>query len=147
MSRLLEKAFESVILTEAFPRSQIDIFCEVIQGDGSNLAACVNATSLALADAGIPMKGIASAATCGIVDGKPIVDLTSREETDLLPRVTLATVCGRDEVILVELQNRLHIDHLSHVMETAKSTCADVYECLAVVAQQHLKACAPILGS
>ncbi|CAL2040832.1 unnamed protein product [Caenorhabditis brenneri] len=147
MSRLLEKAFESVILTESFPRSQIDIFCEVIQGDGSNLAACVNATSLALADAGIPMKGIASAATCGIVEGNPIVDLTSREETDLLPRVTLATICGRDEVVLVELHNRLHIDHLSVVMEAAKATCADVYECLAVVAQQHLKACAPILGN
>ncbi|UMM29375.1 hypothetical protein L5515_011764 [Caenorhabditis briggsae] len=126
ISRLLEKAFESVILTESFPRSQIDIFCEVIQGDGSNLAA---------------------SATCGIVETKPIVDLTSREETDLLPRVTLATICGRDEVILVELQNRLHIDHLSVVMDAAKATCADVYECLAVVAQQHLKACAPILGN
>uniref|UniRef100_A0A8R1EAW2 RNase_PH_C domain-containing protein n=1 Tax=Caenorhabditis japonica TaxID=281687 RepID=A0A8R1EAW2_CAEJA len=93
------------------------------------------------------MKGIASAATCGIVEGKPIVDLTSREETDLLPRVTLATICGRDEVILVELQNRLHNDHLSDVMDSAKATCADVYECLAVAVQQHLKACAPILGS
>ncbi|CAD6194697.1 unnamed protein product [Caenorhabditis auriculariae] len=147
MARLLEKAFESVVITESFPRSQIDIFCEVIQSDGSNLAACVNAASLALADAGIPMKGLASAVTCGVIEGNPVVDLASREENDLMPRITLATICGRDEVVLVELQNRLHVDHLPTVMETAKATCADVYECLQVVVQQHLRACAPIVGN
>lgn len=29
--RLLERAFEMVILTELYPRSQIDIFCEVLE--------------------------------------------------------------------------------------------------------------------
>lgn len=30
-SRLIERAFETVILTESYPRSQIDIFCEVLE--------------------------------------------------------------------------------------------------------------------
>lgn len=30
-SRLIERAFEMVILTELYPRSQIDIFCEVLE--------------------------------------------------------------------------------------------------------------------
>lgn len=101
-ARLLEKAFESAILTDLYPRSQIDIFCEVIQvrfnvlfwiilikADGSQLAACVNAASLALADAGIPMKGIVSAVTCTMFEGVSVVDIMSREENDISPRLTV----------------------------------------------------------
>ncbi|CAI4222095.1 unnamed protein product [Auanema sp. JU1783] len=137
-SRLLEKAFESAIITSTFPRAQIDVFFEVIQADGSNLAACVNAASLALADAGIPVKGLVSAVTCGIVDGTPVVDVNSREETDLMPRLTLATISGGDDVILVELENRVHIDHFAALMESAKKVTADVHECLHAAIRTHL---------
>lgn len=49
----------------------------------------MNAASLAMSDAGIPMKGIVAAATCSIVDGQPVVDVNQREETDILPRLTV----------------------------------------------------------
>ncbi|RTG84728.1 exosome complex component RRP41 [Schistosoma bovis] len=45
--------------------SQIDIFLEVIQSDGSEFACAVNATTLALTDAGIEMDYLVSAATVG----------------------------------------------------------------------------------
>uniref|UniRef100_A0A914LEE4 Exoribonuclease phosphorolytic domain-containing protein n=1 Tax=Meloidogyne incognita TaxID=6306 RepID=A0A914LEE4_MELIC len=94
-SRLLERAFEAVVFVNLYPRSQIDIFFEVIEAsfkgsmtietiaDGGNLAACVNAGSLALADAGIPMRGLASAVECGCVDGVSCTDTSSREQTSL----------------------------------------------------------------
>lgn len=128
--RLIEKTFEGAVLTHLYPTSQIDICCQIIQGDGSHLAACVNATSLAMADAGIPMKGLVAAASCSIVDGQPVVDVNQREESDLLPRITLATLRGEDEIVLVELQNRVHVDHLSALMSAAKDTCKGVHECI-----------------
>ncbi|VDM67653.1 unnamed protein product [Strongylus vulgaris] len=130
IERLIEKTFEGAVLVHLFPTSQIDIFCQIIQSDGSHLAACVNAASLAMSDAGIPMKGLVAASTCSIVDGQPVVDINQREETDLLPRLTLATLRGEDEVVLVELQNRVHVDQLPALLAAAKDTCKGVHECI-----------------
>ena len=56
------------------------------------MAACVNVASLALADAGIPLRGLLSAVECGSADGLPCADLSSREHSELVPRLTMATV-------------------------------------------------------
>ncbi|KAI7694057.1 Exosome complex component RRP41 [Sarcoptes scabiei] len=56
----LNEIFETVIITELYPHSQIDIYLEVLQSDGSDFSACINAASLALIHAGIPMKDIVS---------------------------------------------------------------------------------------
>lgn len=52
----LRHAMEAIIHLELYPRSQIDIFVEVLQVDGSDYCASVNAATLALIDAGIPIK-------------------------------------------------------------------------------------------
>uniref|UniRef100_A0A0P5Q540 Putative Exosome complex component RRP41 n=1 Tax=Daphnia magna TaxID=35525 RepID=A0A0P5Q540_9CRUS len=43
MSTHLEETFAAAIRTELYPRSQIDIFVEVLQADGGNYTTCVNA--------------------------------------------------------------------------------------------------------
>ena len=63
----LQRTFESVIMLEQYPRSHIDIFCEVLAADGGHLAACVNAASAALTAAGISMRGTVSACACALV--------------------------------------------------------------------------------
>jgi exosome complex component RRP41 len=64
----------------------------IIKADGGNLSTCVNAATLALSDAGIPMKGLVAASECGSVDGVACADISSREHNEMVPRVTLATV-------------------------------------------------------
>ncbi|VDN02269.1 unnamed protein product, partial [Thelazia callipaeda] len=138
-ARLMEKAFESAILTEYYPRSQIDIFFELLQADGSHLAACVNAGTLALADAGVPMRGLVAAASCACSsDGVPCVDVCSREETSLIPRITIATISGQKEIVLTELQNRLHKNHLSSLLEAAKKATTYVHSCLEAAVTSHI---------
>lgn len=61
----------------------------VFQEDGSRLSSCINACSLALADAGIPMRGVVTCVTCSSVDGRPVVDISAREEMDTIPRLTV----------------------------------------------------------
>jgi hypothetical protein len=58
--------FQATIKTELYPRSQIDIFVEVLQADGGNYCACVNAATLALIDAGIPLKDYVTACTASL---------------------------------------------------------------------------------
>nr|KAF6395764.1 exosome component 4 [Molossus molossus] len=56
MGLQLRQTFEAAILTQLHPRSQIDIYVQVLQADGGTYAACVNAATLAVLDAGIPMR-------------------------------------------------------------------------------------------
>ncbi|KAK4048541.1 Exosome non-catalytic core component [Microbotryomycetes sp. JL201] len=51
----LKATFEPVILLHLYPRSAIDIYIQVLEVDGSLLQAAINATTLALVSAGIPL--------------------------------------------------------------------------------------------
>lgn len=139
-SRLLERAFESVIFVNHYARSQIDMFFEVIEADGSNLAACVNVGSLALADAGITMKGLAASAECGSVDGVACADMSSREQNELVPRITVATISGNEETILVDMKNLIHQNHLPALLKMGISACAQIHACLETAVFNHVKA-------
>ena len=48
----VRNALEETILVDLFPRAQIDLGIQVLQADGSTLAASINAAMLAVADAG-----------------------------------------------------------------------------------------------
>lgn len=73
MSLLIQETFESCILLQRFPRSQIDICVQVLQSDGSALSIAINAVTLALIDAGIPMMDFVCACSVGIIDTQPII--------------------------------------------------------------------------
>lgn len=49
-----------------YPRSQIRLFVQILQADGSGMAAAMNAATLALADAGIPMRDLVVACSAGM---------------------------------------------------------------------------------
>jgi ribonuclease PH len=66
ISLSLKKTFEATILTTLYPRSAISIFVEVLQADGGDYAVCVNAATLALIDAGIPIRDVCCAVSCGV---------------------------------------------------------------------------------
>ncbi|KAH8864768.1 exosome complex component RRP41 [Schistosoma japonicum] len=93
-STAIEEIFSCVVRTEKYPMSQIDIFLEVIQSDGSEFACAVNATTLALTDAGIEMHYLVSAATVGLWGSRVFADLCRFEENPHLSQLTV--VCLPD---------------------------------------------------
>ncbi|KAI5478144.1 exosome complex component RRP41 [Pseudohyphozyma bogoriensis] len=56
LSTSLKATFEPVLLLHLYPRSSIDIYIQVLQVDGSLLQASINATTLALISAGLPLS-------------------------------------------------------------------------------------------
>lgn len=143
----LQKTFEAAILVESYPNSQIDIFCEILQADGGNLAACINAASLALVDAGVAVKGIVSASTCGCVGETPVVDVNHNEEASGgSPHLTLAILPRNEEIVTMELHNRLHFDLLEKVMDAGIEACKDVHAVLDAAIQNHASLGAKELG-
>jgi ribonuclease PH len=71
LSAFIRQTFEPVILTSQFPRSQIDIYLQIFQNDGGVLQCCINAATLALIDAGIPMMDYVCACSVGCIDKEP----------------------------------------------------------------------------
>ncbi|MGC8831984.1 MAG: exosome complex exonuclease Rrp41 [Thermoproteota archaeon] len=80
LSMVLRNALEPLVMTSLFPRTVIDIFVEVLQADGGTRCAGLTAAVLALADAGIPLRGLVAACAVGKAEGKVVVDLNDLED-------------------------------------------------------------------
>lgn len=76
MSSSIKTAISSAVCLHEFPNYQIDIFINVLEDDGSVLAASIIACGLAFSDASIPMYDLISASTVGILNGEIVVDPT-----------------------------------------------------------------------
>src|SRR4030042_1314364 len=80
ISKVIKEAIEPVIFTELFPRTGIEVFIEVLQSDGGTRCAGITATSLALADAGIPMEDLVVACAAGKINEQVVLDLSDIED-------------------------------------------------------------------
>jgi len=106
------------VQTSIYPRSQIDIFVQVLQQDGGLLQACINGTTLALANAGIPLLDFVCAVTGGVHSTSPMLDLTTLEENDI-PHVTVAMMPRTGKVTLLTMETRLHVDRFGEIFRLA----------------------------
>ncbi len=147
MTAHLRQTFEAAVRTELYPRSQIDIFVEVLQADGGNYCACVNAATLALIDAGIPLRDSVCACTASLVNDMALVDVSSLESSSGGPELTVAVLPKSGEIVLLEMTQRFHLDHLDRVINTALEGCQKIYHILDKEVRTHVgKACASLGG-
>uniref|UniRef100_H3GKN4 Exoribonuclease phosphorolytic domain-containing protein n=1 Tax=Phytophthora ramorum TaxID=164328 RepID=H3GKN4_PHYRM len=78
--QVIRETFTPIVLTDCFPRAVISIVVQHL------LAVAINAVSLALMDAGVPMTSVVTATSCGIFpDGNLYLDPSSVEEEVQLP--------------------------------------------------------------
>ncbi|XP_078285810.1 exosome complex component RRP41 isoform X1 [Rhinoraja longicauda] len=138
MTLHLKQTFEAAILTQLYPRSQIDIYVQILQADGGNYCACVNAATLAVVDAGIPMRDYVCACSTGFLEDTPLTDLSYVEESAGGPQVALALLPKSQQIALLEMNSRLHQDHLEKVVDAAVRACRDVYAVLDRVVREHV---------
>ncbi|CAM0143046.1 exosome non-catalytic core subunit rrp46 [Umbelopsis sp. WA50703] len=80
LERALRQTVEPTILAGMMPRTLIQIVVQLVQEDGNMLSTAVNAISLAMLDAGLPMNSLA-AAVSAIIDpeGNLLLDPNSKE--------------------------------------------------------------------
>nr|CAG4637278.1 EOG090X0BHT [Ceriodaphnia reticulata] len=138
MSTHLEETFAAAIRTELYPRSQIDIFVEVLQADGGNYTTCVNAAMMALVDAGVPLKDTVVSCTASLVKNVPLVDVNHVEQSGGSPELVVSILPHSGEIVYMSLTQRFHIDHLSKVLDTAIKGCKDIGAILKEIMKGHL---------
>lgn len=129
ISLVIKKTFESVILTHLFPRTQIDIFMEVLQADGGTRCACINAASLALINAGIPMSDFVVSCAAGVISDQTLVDLNYVEDSASgsvdLP---IAILPQKKKVVLLQMDSKLSIEKFEEALKMAEYGCQLIYE-------------------
>ncbi|XP_071477146.1 exosome complex component RRP41-like [Diadema antillarum] len=138
MSLHLQRTFEATIETQLYPRSQIDIYVQILQADGGNYCASVNAATLAIIDAGIPMKDYVCACSSSFVSDTPLADVSYLEESQGGPVVTVAMLPKSEQIALFKMDSPLHVDHLEKVLDTASSGCKDMYAVMDRAVRDHV---------
>lgn len=103
---------------------------KVLQSDGGNYCACVNAATLAIIDAGIPIKDYVSACSVSLVRDTALIDINHLEESSGNPHFTLALLPYYDQIVLLESASRIHVDYLDKMIELDMVGCKDIYTIL-----------------
>ncbi|HWQ50015.1 MAG TPA: exosome complex exonuclease Rrp41 [Methanosarcina sp.] len=127
ISKVSREAFEPVIMAELFPKTAIDIFVEVLQADAGTRTAAINASSIALADAGIPMKGLVTSCAFGKVDGQIVLDLNKEE--DNYGEADFPVAMTQDgEITLLQMDGNLTPEEIRKGFELVKKGCKEILE-------------------
>jgi len=123
-----KRALEPAIELESFPKAGIDISMEVIESDGGTRVTGINAAALALADAGIPMKGLVSATAAGVVKDEVVLDVNGVEDKKGNADIPLAVINGGDEITLLQMDGDVTKETVDECISLAKKGCSDLYE-------------------
>lgn len=132
ISKVIEWALEPVLQLEEFPNTVVDVHISILQANASTRCAGINAASLALADAGVPMKELVASVSIGKIDDKIAVDLTKEEEdyedgegsTD----IPLAFLCKSGKISLLQLDGKIQPERFREVIEAGEKACKEIYE-------------------
>ncbi|KAI8920052.1 hypothetical protein PhCBS80983_g05456 [Powellomyces hirtus] len=130
ISSMIKQTFETVIITTTFPRSEIDIYLQILQIDGGAVHAAINVATLALIDAGIPMTDYVCACSAGFVNDQPLLDLNYLEESADVPTLTVALLPKSGKITMLGLESRLHVDKLEPVITLAADGCMQMKDTL-----------------
>ena len=128
ISMILSNALTSVILTEKYPRTTIDVYLQVLQADGGTRCASLTAASVALADAGIPMKGLISSVAVGLVNDKVVLDLFDIEDQKGSGDIPLGYSPILDEVSLIQLDGIFTLEQFEEALHLGIKGAKDIYE-------------------
>jgi exosome complex component RRP41 len=128
ISMVLRQALEPMLFLKMYPRAAIDVFIQVLEADGGSRCASATVASLALADAGIPMRGLVAGVAVGKIDGKIALDLSDIE--DKIGDADVPTVMApeRGEITLLQMDGKLTKKELATVLQMAEEGIHKIHE-------------------
>jgi exosome complex component RRP41 len=127
LSKVIREALEPAIFLEYYPKTAIQVYIEILQADGGTRCAGITTASLALADAGIPMRDLVVACAAGKADGKLIVDLMDTEDKIGEADVPVAFMPNLNAITLLQMDGNLSVDEFENAVNMAIDGCKQIY--------------------
>jgi len=128
LSKVIRESLEPAIMSEYFPRATIDIIIEVLQADAGTRCAGITAASLALADAGIPMRELVAACAAGKVEGKVVLDLSDIEDKQGDADLPVAFMPKSNVIGLLQMDGSLTEEEFKQALDLAINACRRIYD-------------------
>lgn len=140
ISKVTEWALLPVLDLTEFPNTVIDVQIYILQADAGTRTAGINAASLALAHAGMPMKNLICSVAVGKLDKQLVVDVDKSEEdyeggegpTDF----AIAKIANTDQFSLMQLDGKIQPEVVKEILHLASKACNQIY----AVQEKALKA-------
>ena len=132
ISKVTEWALSPVLDLKEFPNTVVDVQIYILQANASTRVAGINAASMALAQAGIPMRNLVCAVSVGKLDKDLVIDVNDVEEhfeegegaTDF----ATAKLANSDEYTLLQLDGKIQPKLIPEALALADKACAKIYE-------------------
>jgi exosome complex component RRP41 len=128
ISKVIREALNSTLFLEYYPKTSIDVHMEVLQADGGTRCAATTVASLALADAGIPMKDLTVAVAAGKVENKILLDLNGDEDKIGEADVPLAIMPNSRVITLLQMNGLLTVEEFKQTLNLAMDGCSQIYQ-------------------
>jgi exosome complex component RRP41 len=128
LSKVTREALEASVMSEVYPRTSIDIFIEILQSDGGSRCAGITAASLALADAGVPLKEIVAACAVCKIDGKVALDASDVEDKQGDADLPIAFMSKSGMITLLQMDGSLTEEEFNQALDIGIAACRKINE-------------------
>ena len=126
--KVTREALEPVVCLEEFPKATIDVYITITEADAGTRTAGINAASIALADAGIPMKDLVSAVAAGKIGKECVIDLEGKEEEATECDLPIAYAPRTKRITLMQMDGDMPSKDTKDVINAAIKACEEVYK-------------------
>jgi len=132
ISKVTEWALEPAVDLSAFPNQVVDVQIYILQADAGTRTAGINAASMALAHAGIPMRDLVCSVALGKIDKTLIADLDKTEEdfkegegaTDF----AIAKLANQDEFSLLQMDGKIQPNLVNEIIKLGTEVSKEILE-------------------
>lgn len=126
LAAAVRRVFEPIVQLHLYPRSQIDVSIVLLQADGGVRSAAINATCLALVDAGVALEDFVCACSAGSVQGSLLLDLNAQEDT-AGAELSVGFLPRTERVSFVQLEAKVPLGNMEETLNFALEGCRQVY--------------------
>jgi len=128
ISKVIREALEPSVMSWHYPRTAIDIYIEVLQSDGGSRCASIVGASVALADAGIPLRDLVSACAVGKIEGQLAVDLSDMEDKLGEADMPVAVMGKSHAITLLQMDGFFSPEDFDRALDMAVNCCGRIHE-------------------
>ena len=128
ISKVSRQALERVVFLEYFPRTSIDVFAEILQADAGTRIAGITAASVALADAGIPMRSLVVGCAAGKINGQVVLDLDQKEDNFGEADLPLGIVMDTKEISLMQMDGDFSKEEFDQAFDLVMKASEKIHE-------------------
>ncbi|GJP31623.1 hypothetical protein CLOM_g14480 [Closterium sp. NIES-68] len=119
----VEGALLPAVQLHLFPKATLDVSVLLLQSGGADVAVMMTAAAMALADAGVHLHDLVTAAVVSVCRGDLLLDPSAEEERVEEGRVVVALMPSLSEVVLCSVTGNMSVKRVKDAVDLAIAGC------------------------